>query len=111
MRFLMFVCVDTEPVDASSSSGMDIDEWVETMDGRGARLVGDVLEPASAARAVRVRNNETLVTDGPFVESKEIIAGFDVLECADLDEAVKIAAAHPMARGGVIEIRPFAVFD
>jgi hypothetical protein len=111
MRFLMFVCLDTEPVDESSSSGMDIDEWVETMDARGARIIGEVLQPAGEARAVRVRNNETLVTDGPFVESKEIIAGFDIIEAADLAAAIEIAAAHPMARGGVIELRAFAQFD
>lgn len=108
MRFLMLVCLDRVPVDHSTSSGMDIDEWVETMDGRGVRVFGDRLEPAKAATTVRVRDNETLVTDGPFIESKEIIGGVDVLECRDLDEAIEIAAAHPMARGGVIEIRPFA---
>jgi hypothetical protein len=48
-----------------------------------------------------------LVTDGPFAETKEWIAGFDILECANLDEAIDIAAKHPMARFGRIEIRPF----
>jgi hypothetical protein len=49
-----------------------------------------------------------LVTDGPFLETKEVLAGFDVLECADLDAAIRVAASHPMAAYGVIELRPFA---
>jgi hypothetical protein len=47
------------------------------------------------------------VTDGPFAETKEQVAGFDVLECADLDEAIEAAAEHPMARFGILEVRPF----
>jgi len=50
------------------------------------------------------------VTDGPFAETKEQIAGFDVLECADLDEAIDAAAKHPMARLGILEVRPFRLF-
>jgi hypothetical protein len=48
-----------------------------------------------------------MVTDGPFAETKEQIAGFDVLDCADLDEALEVAAKHPMARYGMLELRPF----
>ena len=47
------------------------------------------------------------MTDGPFAETKEQIAGFDVLECADLDEAIEVASSHPMARLGLLEVRPF----
>ena len=53
--------------------------------------------PPSAATTVRVRDGELLLTDGPFAETKEVIVGFDILECADLDEAIEVAAAHPMA--------------
>jgi hypothetical protein len=111
MQFLMFVCNDTVPVEPNPTPGIDIEEWVETYDKSGVRLMGDRVQPASAAKAVRVRNDEVLVTDGPFIESKEAIGGFDVLECRDLAEAIEVAAAHPMARGGVIEIRPFWVWD
>jgi hypothetical protein len=55
---------------------------------------------------VRVRGGERLITDGPFAETREWIAGFDVIEAADLDEAIDIAAGHPMARFGRIEVRP-----
>jgi hypothetical protein len=110
MRFLMFVCNDTEPV-PPSSGGMDIEEWVAKNDGEGVRLMGDRVQGESAATTVRVRDEETLVTDGPFIETKEVLAGFDVLECRDLAHAVEVAAAHPMARGGVIELRPFWDWD
>jgi hypothetical protein len=114
MRFLMFVCLeskDAAPTPPNTDPGMGIDEWVDTMDGRGARLIGDVLVPAKDACAVRVRGDEVVVTDGPFVETKEVIAGFDVLEATDMKEAIEIAAAHPMAREGVLELRAFAEFD
>jgi hypothetical protein len=69
---------------------------------------GSVLGAATAATTVRVRGGELLVSDGPFAETKEVIVGFDILECADLDEAIAVAAAHPMAFGGRIELRPYA---
>ena len=68
---------------------------------RGVRLQGDRLRPASDATTVRVRDGEVLIVDGPFAETKEQIAGFDILECADLDEAIEVAAKHPVARFGV----------
>jgi hypothetical protein len=55
---------------------------------------------------VRVRNDEVLLTDGPFAETKEQIGGFVLIDCADLDEAIEIAAKHPAAGYGTIEIRP-----
>ncbi|HZE41858.1 MAG TPA: YciI family protein [Stackebrandtia sp.] len=106
MKYLMLVCVSTEPVD-SDGGGMDIDEWVSEMDGRGARVMGDRISPDADATQVRVRGGELLVTDGPYIETKDLMAGIDILECADLDEAIEVAAKHPMARGGVIEVRPF----
>ena len=111
MRFLMLVCLespDAPETAPNTSSGMDIDDWVDTMDARGARLLGWEVESAERACAVRVRGDEVLVTDGPFVETKEIIAGFDVLDAPDLKAAIEIAASHPMAYAGVLELRPFA---
>jgi hypothetical protein len=81
--------------------------WVEEMDGRGVRLLGNQLRPVSDATTVRVRGGDLLVADGPFAETKEQIAGFDVIECADLDEAIEVASRHPVARYGTIEVRPF----
>ena len=107
MRYMMFVCSDTEP-ETDESAVPDIDQWVAENDARGRRVLGEVLTAPSAATTVRVRNGEVLLTDGPFTETKEVIVGFDILECADLDEAIAVAAAHPMAYGGRIELRPYA---
>ncbi len=77
------------------------------MNGRGVRLQGNELAPAGDGRTVRVRGDQVLVADGPFAETKEQIGGFDILDCADLDEAIEVAAKHPVARFGTIEVRPF----
>ena len=103
----MIVCFDPTVDPADAHGGMDIDAWVAEMDGRGVRLFGSRLEPPGTARTVRVRESRVIVTDGPFADTKERIAGFDVLECADLDEAIDAAARHPMARAGTLEVRPF----
>ena len=83
--------------------------WVSEMESRGVKQYGGHLRPASDATTVRVRGGEVLVSDGPFAETKEQIAGFDVLECAGLDAAVEVAARHPTARIGTFELRPLQV--
>jgi hypothetical protein len=110
VKYMMFVCVDGEP-DTDPTPEPDIEEWVATNDANGRRKQGHVLAPASAATTVRVRDGRLLVSDGPFAETKELIVGYDLIECADLDEAIEVARTHPMARGGRIEIRPFADFE
>jgi hypothetical protein len=106
MRFLMFVCTDTEAVEAPTTPVPDVEEWASTMDARGVRITGDALAHERNAATVRVRGGKKKVTDGPFLETKEVLAGFDLLECRDMDEAIEIAAGHPMAYTGVIELRP-----
>jgi len=111
IRYLMLVCTDPA-VDPREFARIEpVDPWVAEMDGRGVRLYGSELEPPESARTVRVRDKHAIVTDGPFAETKEQIAGFDVLECADLDEAIEIASRHPMARLGILEVRPFWPFE
>jgi hypothetical protein len=107
MKYLMFVCTDTEP-ETDASRVPDIDAWVAENDANGRRVQGNELAPPSAATTVRVRAGELLVSDGPFAETKEVIVGFDILECADLDEAIEVARGHAMAWQGRIELRPFA---
>ncbi|MDQ7904002.1 YciI family protein [Phytohabitans sp. ZYX-F-186] len=107
MKYMMFVCTDTEP-DTDKTPEPDIEAWVTENDANGRRLDGHELAPVSAATTVRVRGGELLVSDGPFAETKEVVVGFDLLECADLDEAIEVARTHPMARAGRIELRPFA---
>jgi len=106
MKYMMFVCTDTEP-ETDESQVPDIHAWVAENEANGRRVDGSVLAPTSSATTVRVRGGELLISDGPFAETKEVIAGFDILECADLDEAIEVARAHPMAYGGRIELRAF----
>jgi len=111
IQYMMLVCTDPA-VDPREFARIEpVDPWVAEMDGRGVRLYGSELEPPGTARTVRVRESRTIVTDGPFAETKEQIAGFDVLECADLDEAIEVAGRHPMARLGILEVRPFWPFE
>ncbi|MFF0372367.1 YciI family protein [Micromonospora sp. NPDC005087] len=107
MKYMMFVCTDAEP-DTDPTDVPDIHAWVAENDARGRRLQGDELAPSTAATTVRVRGGELLISDGPFAETTEVIVGFDLLDCADLDEAIEVARAHPMARHGRLELRPFA---
>jgi hypothetical protein len=109
MKYMMFVVVDPDAAAEAepSEDELTIEEWLADVDGRGKRITGDALAPVSDATTVRVSHGKVLVTDGPFTESKEWIVGFDILECDDLDEAIAIAARHPQANGGKLELRPF----
>ncbi len=73
---------------------------------RNQFIAGEALEPTSTATSVRIRDGQTSVTDGPFAETKEALGGFYLLECADLDEAIEMAAKIPAAKRGTIEVRP-----
>jgi hypothetical protein len=109
MNYLLFICADGMPEpDALAVMQRECPGWVEEMDGRGVRLLGRELDLPETAATVRVRDGEPLVTDGPFAETKEFIAGFDVLQCDDLDEAIEVAAKHPSSWFAAIEVRPFA---
>jgi hypothetical protein len=104
MKYLMLVCVD-EPFPPDVN--LDPEPWVEEMEARGIRLTGNRLRMASDATTVRVRDGETLITDGPYAETKEQMGGFDIIDCKDLDEAIEVASKHPIARYGMLELRPF----
>jgi hypothetical protein len=73
---------------------------------RGIHKGGEALQTTSSATTVRVRDGETLTTDGPFAETKEQLGGFYVVECNDLDEAIELASRIPDVRKGSIEVRP-----
>lgn len=83
--------------------------WAEFDKGlrdAGLLICGDPLHPVEAATTVRVRDEETEIVDGPFAVTKEFLVGYFLLECADLDEALKQAARVPLARYGSVEVRP-----
>jgi hypothetical protein len=111
IRYVMLVCTDPAVDPREFDRAEPVGPWVAEMDGRGVRLYGSELEPPASARTVRVRDKNAIVTDGPFAETKEQIAGFDVLDCTDLDEAIEVAGGHPMARLGILEVRPFWPFE
>jgi hypothetical protein len=107
MKYLMLVCTDPDYTPGQEEGAPDIGDWVAELDAKGTRLMGSRTRPASDATTVRVRSRQVLVTDGPYAETKDQIAGFDILDCADLDEAIDVASRHPMAWHGLIELRPF----
>jgi hypothetical protein len=111
MRFLMLVCrdpsIELTPEDRQNM-GHDVQAWVAEMEQRGVRLQGDVLAPADATATVSVRAGETRVDRGAREATAAPASGFNLLECADLDEAIEVSAQHPIARFGVIELRPIA---
>src|SRR6516162_2773099 len=103
----MFVCTDGETTPENGATMREaVPAWVEQT--HDVRLGGHALADPATAATVRVRDGETIVTDGPFAETKEQVGGFDVLECADLDEAIEVAAKHPVSWFHMIEVRPFA---
>src|SRR5215211_7426573 len=77
---------------------------------RGAFVSGEALQPTQTATTVRVRDGQTMTTDGPFAETKEALGGFYLVEAADLDEALAFAAACPAAQYGSVEVRPILDF-
>lgn len=79
---------------------------VEHLTGQGHYLAGEALQPVSNATTVRVRDGETVISDGPFAETKEQLAGFYMLEARDLNEALQLASHIPPARLGSVEVRP-----
>jgi hypothetical protein len=109
MKYLLLYFVDEaveRPPEQFEDAREAIMTWVDKWRGRGALVTGERLRPVAEATTVKVRDNETLVADGPFAETKEQVAGFDLIECADLDEALEIAAGHPAAQLGTVEVRP-----
>jgi hypothetical protein len=112
MKYLLLVCWDAERMNGQTEPdpGTVTDEegfpWLDDLQARGLWLTGDQLAPPRRAQSVRVRGGKKLVTDGPFAETKEAVGGFDLIECGSLEEAVEIAANHPVAEMGTIEVRP-----
>ena len=84
-----------------------LNAWDAEMEDRGVLVGGAHLRPVTEATTLRVRGGELLVSDGPFAETKEQIAGYSVLECANLDEAIELCSRHPTAKIGTFELRPY----
>lgn len=111
MKYVLLICVD-ETVEPSEEDGKALDLAVQAWDKKmiqdGILLQAQRLALSTDATTVHVQQDgETLLGDGPFAETKEQIAGFVVIECANLDEAIEVAASSPIAKIGKIEVRPF----
>jgi hypothetical protein len=111
VKFILFIYPDrTVQLTAEQRSAIPeaVSAWVSEMEARGVREQGHVLQPVGEAATVRIRDGETMIGNGPLVNADPQISGFNILDCADLDEAVEVASKHPVATFGVLELRPFA---
>ncbi len=82
-----------------------LDAWDAEMIARGILVGGAVLRPTRETKTMQVRRGDLLVSDGPYAETKEQIAGYAVLECESLDEAIEVSSRHPTAKIGTFELR------
>jgi hypothetical protein len=109
MQYMLIHRVD-ESADSTPEQDAEVEaslaSWVEHTIRDGVSLHGSRLRPTRDGAMVRVRDDELLVSDGPFAETKEQVGGYDLIECADLDQAIEVASRHPTARLGTIEVRP-----
>jgi hypothetical protein len=111
MRYmlLIYAAPGTGPADGSPEQAAEMKEWysyTQELVDAGAMISGEALHGAEAATTVRVREGETVVTDGPFAETKEVLGGFYAIEAENVDAALEWAAKVPAAPYGAIEVRP-----
>ena len=116
MQYLLTIYIDeADFVNTTPEEGMKMtaayDAVTEEFKQAGVYLAGEGLQPTSTATTVRVRDGEPLLTDGPFAETREQLAGFYMLDCGDLDEAVRWAAKIPGAARGSVEVRPVIDYE
>ena len=111
MKFMILIYNDPTMLDALPPAEFDATmrsclEHADELRKEGHLLESQMLESASEARSVRSRKGRMTIVDGPFAESKEVLAGFNLIDAEDMDEAVKIAMHFPWARTGCVEVRP-----
>lgn len=109
MKYLCMVYLDEAHWNACPDQ--DCFEFASELAGSGRLLAAEPLHPAHSATTVRVRNGKAAFFDGPFSETKELLAGFYLIEATDLNEALAIAARIPPAKHGSIEVRPVRALD
>ena len=114
MRYLLLIYTEETTVpldpDAQAAQMEAYNRFTREVSDRGSLRAGEALHPTSSATTVRVRNGETVTTDGPYAETKEALGGFYLIDARDLDEAIELAAMIPGALSGSIEVRPIFEF-
>jgi hypothetical protein len=103
VKYMLLICGDESAAEHAEDG---CEGWSEEMQARGVLVGGGGLRPPTEATTVRVRQEQVVLSDGPFAETKEQVGGFCLIECADLDEAIEVTSKHPAATYGTIEIRP-----
>jgi hypothetical protein len=116
MKYLVIIYNDPTLLDAMPRQEFDKTmrgciEHADELKDEGRLIESQQLEGPSTAKTIRRRNNRLTVTDGPFAETKEILAGFNLIEADDMDEAVGIASEFPWSDVGSIEVRPIRDFE
>ena len=111
MEYLLLIYADESEMAGATPEQIEghasaFGAYVRELMDRGVLRAGAPLQPSTVATTVKVREGKTLTTDGPFMETKEALAGYYQLECKDLDEALELAAKIPAAQTGTIEVRP-----
>jgi hypothetical protein len=111
MRYLLMIALEESagtrtPEEDGQEMAPEYAAFAKEMAERGVLLGGERLRLTSDATTVRVRNGEVLATDGPFAETKEQLAGYFLVDCTDLDQAIEVAARIPGAKDGSVEVRP-----
>ena len=112
MHYMLMCCIDEEAWGAMAPSARDnvmrdYESLIEDLVKRGRYVSGGRLRSAATATTVRQKGGRTVLTDGPFAETKEQLGGYHVVECADIDEAIAVAQRIPTLRvGGTVEVRP-----
>jgi hypothetical protein len=110
MNYMMLIYLEERLMAAPDAMSGDMPKDCEGLAERlmesGHYLSGGILQPTSTATSVRLRGGQRLVTDGPFAETREQLAGYMLVEARDLDEALSIATQHPVAKVGTVEVRP-----
>ena len=104
MKYLCLVYLDEKKLDTVADH--ECNACVDALKQSGYHIAAEALQPVHTATTVRVRNGKMTVTDGPFAETKEQLAGFYLIDAKDLNEAIQLAAKIPPARVGSVEVRP-----
>jgi len=106
MKYILMIYVNPAPV-VPADYDETVERWLAEVDRTGVRITGSRLRPADETTTVAMVNGKLTLSDGPFAEAKEQVAGFDIIECPNLDEAIAVAASHPTASFAHIEVRAF----